>query len=83
MNIDERLGALAQSLELLAHMHQDDHERLAALQALAEKHEERFRQNEERLRHLEMLAENIVAVQETLARIVTNHDERLRRLEGQ
>jgi hypothetical protein len=37
MTIDERIEALTQSVELLSHLHQADHERIEALQDLADK----------------------------------------------
>lgn len=62
-------------------------ERIEALtqsvELLAQMHRDNERKYEERFTRLESLAERIVDVQASLANIVTNHDGRLPRLEGQ
>ena len=69
-----------QSVELLARMHQDNEREY---KELFRRNEERIALNEERIAHVEDLITRIVDVQETLARVVSNHNGRIGRLEGQ
>jgi hypothetical protein len=73
MTIDERIEALTQSVDLLAQMHQDSER----------EYKELFRQNREHILHVQELVGHVVELQEAMTRVVTDHDGRIRRLEGQ
>ena len=78
MNIDERIEALAQSLELLGHIQRDNDARF----------EERFARFEERVTRLEEnlakvtgAVDKLVNVVEKLTAVALSHEERIERLE--
>jgi hypothetical protein len=80
MNIDERLEALTQSLELLAHMHtefeRETGQKIQALAIIAE----------QTLDSVRRLAQHARATDESIARlahIVEAHERRISGLEGQ
>ena len=71
MNNDQRIDALTQSVELLSHMHQDNEKRYAA----------QFEVMGAALIELKGMTGRIVGICETLGKIVTDHDARLKDLE--
>jgi hypothetical protein len=72
MTIDERLEAIAQSVELIAHMQQAEEKRAAERDAITDQRLNRI------LDGIERQAGNI----EKLAAIAHNHEQRIERLEG-
>ena len=69
MTIDERLEAIAQSLELLASFQRDT--------------EERQRATDARLEKLLSITETLVPTMNTISHLVLQHEQRIQRLEGQ
>ena len=79
MTIDERLEAIAQSVELIAHMQQAEEKRAAERDAITDQRLNRILDGIERQAgNIEKLAGNI----EKLAAIAHNHEQRIERLEG-
>ncbi len=76
MTIDERLEALAQSVELLLASQRDSEEKIRRLAIIAEQNEVRSQRTEE---HVRRMTDAITR----LARIADNHETRIERLEKQ
>jgi transcriptional regulator with GAF, ATPase, and Fis domain len=83
--IDTRLEALVQTVELMAHMHQDfERAQKAAHQELDEarrKNEEAHQRNEEMMEKNQVLMANVLESIDRLARIAHAHEHRISGLE--
>jgi hypothetical protein len=73
MNLDERIEALVQSVELLASMHKDNEKR----------YEEQLVKAEERMAKTDQQIKRLGKYIHTVAGLVLDHDARLRTLEGE
>ena len=86
MTIDERLGALTQSLELVAHMQQAEEKRAAERDAITDARIGRFLDVvEKQAVNIENLAdnvENLAGSIDKLAGVAKDHGQRIERLEG-
>jgi hypothetical protein len=82
MTIDERLEALAQSVELLQLSQRDTDERIRHLAVIAEQNEVRAGHMMEAIGRLDVRAGEMMDAIKRLARITDIHDRRIERLES-